>query len=68
MRDIFNAGDVKIQIDEFGKRIWVCVDGVTVLRCARIKKLEVQDDRIKLEQRHEDELFNPYPDLWPWGD
>lgn len=49
MLDEFKADHVKILIDALGKRIWVCVNGKTVLRCARIKELEIQDDRKQLE-------------------
>lgn len=50
MKDIFNAEYVTVQIDERGSRIWVCVNGETVLRCARIKELEIKDFRLAREE------------------
>lgn len=55
MHDIFDAENVTIQIDELGKRIWVCVNGETVLRCARIKDLAIVDLREALREHGADD-------------
>lgn len=53
MHDIFNAGNVNIMIDEFGKRVWVCTDDRgTILRLARIKNLTIED--LRLTWNHND--------------
>ena len=38
---------VSIEIRDDEKVIWVCVDGLTLLRICQINKLEVVDNRIK---------------------
>ena len=65
MRDIFKAKAVKVQIDPLGQRLWVCVDGVCVLRCARMEHFEIDDMRKSLEiepdeEEEEEEAVPPY--------
>jgi len=45
MTDITAPEAVEIQIREDGKTIWVNVDGMCILRCCKIKNLELADLR-----------------------
>lgn len=47
MSDINANGDsdVEIQIRHDGRVLWIHVDGKTVLRCCRIRHLEIMDQR-----------------------
>jgi hypothetical protein len=49
LRDINSADIVGIQVAPFGTKIWVCVNGICVLRIANIKdgKVEITDMRRK---------------------
>jgi hypothetical protein len=42
----YSGCDIGVQFSGLGDRIWVCVDGVCVLRAKDISSLMVQDDRL----------------------
>jgi hypothetical protein len=44
--DYMDVKDMGIQISQDGQRVWVCVNGICILRVKGIKdKLEIMDDR-----------------------
>lgn len=46
MVDISEPRHVEVRVRNDGKVVWINVDGTCVLRCCKIKKLEVVDERL----------------------
>ena len=49
MIDLNNPGAIGIQISDDGKKIWVCVNGVAMLRAQGIECLQLDDMRDSME-------------------
>ncbi len=49
MIDLKNPGAIGIQISNDGKKIWVCVNGVAMLRAQGIEYLQLDDMRDSME-------------------